>query len=354
MANKTGDGPSRKAPDRPARLGRDAWWGVAKRTVREFRDDNLVDWAAALTYYGVLSIFPALIVVVSLVGLSGQSGTQTLTDNIRQLPSGQPRDVLISVVEGLSDTAPTAGVLAAAGLLVALWSASKYVAAFIRAVNAVYDVPEGRPLWKLAPLRVGLTLLMVVLLGASALAVTFTGRLAEQAGRMLGLGSAFVTGWNYAKWPVILLVVVIAVATLYWAAPNVRRGWRWVTPGSALAIALWIVASGGFAVYVANFGSYNATYGALAGAVIFLVWLWISNLAVLLGAELDAELSRARKIAAGAPETVEPVAEPRDTRKFSPADRKEYAEHSRNGRPEDTHPRDKRPHSTHTTGKPAP
>ncbi|MEU6034584.1 YihY/virulence factor BrkB family protein [Actinomadura sp. NPDC047616] len=356
----TGDGPSRKAPDRPTRLGRDAWWGVAKRTAREFRDDNLVDWAAALTYYGVLSVFPALIVAVSLVGLSGQSGTRTLTDNIRQLAPGQLRDVLISMVEGLRGTAPTAGVLAIVALLVALWSASKYVAAFIRAVNAVYDVPEGRPLWKLAPLRVGLTLLMVVLLGASALAVTFTGRLAEQAGRMLGLGSAFVTGWNYAKWPVILLVVIIAVATLYWAAPNVRQaGWRWITPGSALAIVLWIVASAGFAIYVANFGSYNATYGALAGVVIFLVWLWISNLAILLGAELDAELIRARKIAEGAPETVEPFAEPRDTRKFSDEDREEYAdaEHSRDGQPRDGHPqdadsRDGRPHGAHAGGKP--
>ncbi|GLW64415.1 hypothetical protein Arub01_26590 [Actinomadura rubrobrunea] len=339
------DAPSGTAPDRPARLGRDAWRGVVRRTVREFRADNLVDWAAALTYYGILALFPGLIVVVSLVGLSGESGTRTLVDNVRQLAPGPLRDVLISGIEGLQGTAPTAGVLAAVGLLVALWSASKYISAFIRAVNAIYDVPEGRPFWKLAPLRVGLTLLMVVLLGASALAVTFTGRLAAEAGRMLGLGSAFVTGWNYAKWPVILLVVMVAVATLYWAAPNVRQArWRWITPGSALAIAVWIAASAGFAVYVANFGSYNATYGALAGVVIFLVWLWISNLAVLLGAELDAELARARKIAQGAPESAEPFAEPRDTRKFSSKEREQFSAAVHDGRRRDEQAPGKLPH----------
>ncbi|MFI6514213.1 YihY/virulence factor BrkB family protein [Spirillospora sp. NPDC050679] len=303
------------APERPAQIGLRGWLGAARRTVREFGDDDLLDWAAALTYYGVLSLFPGLIMMVSLVGLVGVSGRQTLVDNVRQFAPGRTRDTVIEIIESLQGTAPTASLLAASGLLVALWSASRYVAALIRALNAVYDMPEGRPLWKLAPLRLALTLAMVVLLGASALAVAFTGRLAEQAGRLLGLGSAFTAGWNVLKWPVLLVLVIVAIATLYWAGPNVRQpGWRWITPGCVLAVVAWIAASAGFAVYVANFGSYNKTYGALAAAVIFLVWMWVSNVAILLGAEFDSELVRARRMAEGVPADVEPFAEPRDTR----------------------------------------
>jgi len=321
-----GEGARRKEepPEKPTQIGLRGWWGVAKRTATEFQKDNLVDWAAALTYYGILSVFPALIVVVSLVGMSGVSGTQTLVDNVRQLAPGQARDTAVSIIQSLEGTAPTASVFAAIGLVVALWSASKYVAAFIRAVNAIYEMPEGRPLWKLAPLRLALTLTMVVLLGASALAVTFTGRFAEWAGDLLGLGSAFVTVWGIVKWPVILLVVMVAIGTLYWAAPNVRQpGWRWITPGSAFAILAWIAASAVFALYVANFGSYNKTYGALAAVVIFLVWMWVSNVAILLGAELDAELVRARRIEEGVPEDAQPYAEPRDTRKIDDMDNHE-------------------------------
>ncbi|WP_307796910.1 YihY/virulence factor BrkB family protein [Actinomadura barringtoniae] len=292
-----------------------------KRVVVGFQRDNLADWAAALTYYGVLSLFPALIVVVSLVGLSGVSGTQTLIDNVRQLAPGQFRDILISLLQNLRGTEPTAGLFAAIGLAVALWSSSKYVAAFIRAINALYDMPEGRPMWKLAPLRLLLTLAMVLLIGSSALAVTFTGRFAEQAGKVLGLGSAFVTVWGIAKWPVVLLVVMVAIATLYWAAPNVRQsGWRLIAPGSVFAIVVWIAASAAFAVYVANFSSYNKTYGALSAIVIFLIWMWFSNLAILLGAELDAELMRVRRIEEGVPEESEVFAEPRDTTKISDRD----------------------------------
>ncbi|MEU5877114.1 YihY/virulence factor BrkB family protein [Spirillospora sp. NPDC047279] len=306
-----------QVPEGPAHIGLRGWWGVFKRTVREFQKDRVVDLAAGLTYYALLSVFPALIVVVSLVGMTGISGTRTLVDNVRQLPSGQYRVVLIDVIESLEGTAPTASVFAAAGLALALWSASRYVAGFIRAVNVIYDMPEGRPVWKLAPLRLGLTLVMVLLLGVSAVAVAFTGRFAERAGEVLGLGSAFVTAWGVLKWPVILVVVMVAVATLYWAAPNVRQpGWRWITPGSGFAIVAWIAASAGFAVYVANFGSYNQTYGALAGVVIFLVWMWFSNVTLLLGAEVDAELARARHLERDGTVEDEPFIEPRDTRKM--------------------------------------
>ncbi|MFC5749633.1 YihY/virulence factor BrkB family protein [Actinomadura rugatobispora] len=309
-----------EAPDKPSRLGVRGWWGVVRRTVRGFMDDNLVDWAAALTYYGVLSLFPALIMAVSLVGLLGASGKRTLADNVRQLAPGRFRDSMIGILDSLQGTAPTAGVMAGVGLLLALWSASRYVGALIRALNAVYDMPEGRPLWKLAPLRMLLTLAMIVVLASSALAITFTGRLAEQTGRLLGLGSAFVTAWGVLKWPVLLAIVIVAIGTLYWAGPNVRQpGRRWVTPGCVLAVLVWVAASAGFAVYVANFGSYNRTYGALATAVIFLVWMWFSNVAILVGAEFDAELARGRAIGAGG-DGGEPFAEPRDTSKINERD----------------------------------
>ncbi|CAL9340630.1 hypothetical protein SUDANB38_00261 [Streptomyces sp. enrichment culture] len=207
--------------------------------------------------------------------------------------------------------------MAAVGLLAALWSASGYVAAFIRTANAVYDLPEGRPVWKLTPLRVGLTVVLMVLLAASSVIVVFTGPLARRAGEVIGAGDAAVTVWGIAKWPVLVVLVMLMLALLYWRAPNVRGlGFRWLSPGSVAAVLLWLLASGGFALYVANFGSYNKTYGALAGVVVFLVWLWLSNLAVLLGLELNAELARQRAIRAGLPPTEEPYVEPRDTRKW--------------------------------------
>ena len=207
--------------------------------------------------------------------------------------------------------------LAVVGLLGALWSASGYVAAFIRASNAVYDIREGRPVWKLTPLRVGLTLLMMVLLLASAVIVVFTGPVAQRAGDVLGLGDTAVTVWSIAKWPVLVLLVCVMIALLYWAAPNVRgRGWRWISPGSLLAVLLWLLLSGGFAAYVANFASYNRTYGTLAGVIVFLVWLWLSNLAILLGLEFDAELARERAVEGGLPPDEEPYVPPRDTRKW--------------------------------------
>ena len=191
-------------------------------------------------------------------------------------------------------------------------------AAFMRASNAIYDVEEGRPIWKTAPVRLGTTLVLVLLLAISAVAVVFTGGLATQAGNVLGVGGTAITVWDIAKWPVLLLVVSLMFAILYWAAPNVKQpGFRWISPGGVLAVVLWLVASGAFALYVASFASYNKTYGALGGIIVFLTWLWISNIAVLLGAELNAELERGRQIEAGMPAGREPFLEPRDTRKMS-------------------------------------
>ncbi|MEU3405447.1 YihY/virulence factor BrkB family protein [Streptomyces sp. NPDC006670] len=311
-----------RAPDRPSALPKRSWKAVLRGTLKEFKDDELADRAAALTYYGVLALFPALLVLVSLLGIAGDSATQQVLDNLRRLTPGAARDVISTAVRQLQGNAGVGSLLAIVGVLVALWSASGYVAAFVRASNAVYDMPEGRPVWKVLPLRVGLTVVLMVLAVASALIVVFTGALARQAGSALGVGDTALTVWSVAKWPVLLLLVTAMIALLYWAAPNAKgRGFRWVTPGSFLALAIWGAASAGFAFYVAHFGSYNKTYGTLAGVIIFLVWLWITNLAVLLGLEFDAELVRQRAIAGGLPADQEPYTEPRDTREWSEEDR---------------------------------
>ncbi|MBL7498652.1 YihY/virulence factor BrkB family protein [Frankia sp. CNm7] len=304
-------------PDRPGELRLASWWAVLRRTITEFNDDALSDRAAALTYYSIQSIFPALLVLVSLLGVIGRSATATILDNLQHLTPSSARDVVTNAVNGVRDSAGAGGVIAILGLAGAMWSASGYVAAFIRAANAVYDIPEGRPVWKIAPLRIAVTVALMLLLALSAVIVVFSGGVARQAGAALGFGQTAVEVWSYAKWPVLVVLVILMIAILYWAAPNVRhQGFRWLTPGSILALAIWMIASGAFAFYVANFGSYNKTYGALAGIIIFLVWLWLTNLAILLGLEFDAELARQRAIAGGYPPGAEPYTQPRDTRGF--------------------------------------
>jgi membrane protein len=304
-------------PDAPTGLKARSWAGVLKRTVTEFKEDNLTDWAAALTYYGILAIFPALLVLVSILGLIGESATQPLLDNLGSVAPGPAQDIFSSAIRNLQGSQGAAGIFFIVGLVGALWSASGYVAAFMRASNSIYDMEEGRPVWKTLPTRVGLTLVLLVLLAISAVAVTLSGGLAKEVGGLVGLSDTAISVWDIAKWPVLLLVVSFMFALLYWAAPNVKHpNFRWISPGGVLAVIGWVIASLAFAFYVANFGSYNKTYGALAGPIVFLVWLWISNIMVLLGAEFNAELERGRAIEAGMPKEQEPFVEPRDTSKM--------------------------------------
>jgi membrane protein len=295
-----------------------AWGGVLKRTVKEFQEDNLTDWAAALTYYGVLAIFPALLVIVSVLGLIGQSATQPLIDNLGTVAPGPAKDIISNGIKNIQDNQGAAGVFFAIGLLGAVWSASGYIGAFMRASNAIYEMPEGRPIWKTLPIRVGLTVVLMVLTAVTAIGVTVSGGLAREVGKLVGVGDTAVQVWNIAKWPVLLLLVGLMFAFLYWAAPNVKQPrFRWVSPGGVLAVIGWVIASAAFAFYVSRFSSYNKTYGALAGPIVFLVWLWVSNVVILLGAEFNAELERGRAIEAGLrPPDKEPFAEPRDTRKM--------------------------------------
>lgn len=282
----------------------------------EFREDHLTDWAAALTYYGVLSMFPALLVLVSLLGLLGdpEETTETVTEIVAELGPASAVDTFTDPVESITANREAAGVLFFAGLAGALFSASGYVGAFMRASNKIYETGEGRPFWKLRPLQLAVTLVMVLLLAVTALALVLTGPLVDAVAGPLGIDDTAVTVWSIAKWPVLLVVVALMLAVLYYAAPNVKqRSFRWVTPGSLLALVLWMLASVGFAFYVANFGSYDKTYGTLGGVITFLVWIWLTNVAVLLGAELNAELERSRELEAGVPHAEREIQlEPRD------------------------------------------
>ncbi len=303
-------------PATPTELGRGSWLAAGKRSIQEYKDDFLQDRAAALTYYSIQSIFPALLVLVSLLGLLGKSATQPLITNLTAAAPASVRQIILNAVTHLQQSHAAAGVLALVAIVIGLWSASGYVAAFMRASNAIYDVPEGRPIWKTMPLRFGVTLLLIVLLAASALIVVVTGGLARHVGQLLGTGSAAITAWDIAKWPVLLIIFSLMLAILYWATPNAKHGFRWVSPGGILAVVLWVIASGLFALYVANFGHYNKVYGSIAGMIIFLIWMWISNVVILLGAEFNAELERGRAMAGGAPPDQEPFLELRDTRRL--------------------------------------
>jgi len=291
-----------REPEGPTDLKTRGWFGVLKRTVTEFKNDNLTDWAAALTYYTILSIFPALIALVSILGLVGQNPqtTNALLDIVNKLGPSSAVDTFRGPIESLITNKSGAGIALVIGLGAALWSASSYVGAFMRASNSIYEREEGRPFWKLRPTQLVVTLVMILLLAVVGIAVVVTGPLASAIAGPIGLGDTAVTVWNYAKWPVLLVTVMLALAILYYWTPNVRQPkFRWITPGSVVAVTIWIVASALFALYVANFGSYNKTYGSLAGVVIGLIWLWISNIAVLLGQELNAELERERELESG-------------------------------------------------------
>ena len=275
-----------------------------KRTLREFKEDNLTDWAAALTYYGVLALFPALIALLSIVGLvfEPRQVTQAMTEIVGQLGPQSAVDTFKGPLESLAASDGRAGIMLIVGVLAALWSASGYVGAFMRASNVMFEVDEGRPVWKLRPLQMAVTLAMILLLALGAVGVVVSGPVAEAVGGAIGLGDTAVTAWGIAKWPVLLAIMTLAIAILYYAAPNAKlRGFRFITPGGITAVLVWLVASAGFAFYVANFGSYDKTYGSLGGVVIFLVWMWITNVAILLGAQLNAERERDRQLAEGTP-----------------------------------------------------
>jgi membrane protein len=315
-SRRAGSDAREDAPNDPTDLSGGSWRDAAKRTLREYKDDDLQDRAAALTYFGIQSIFPGLLVLVSLLGLVGHSVTQSLIKNVGKVAPASVRSIISDNVTRLQANHTASGIVGIVALALALWSASNYVAAFMRASNAIYDVPEGRPIWKTAPIRLGVTIVTMVLLVAAAVIVLVTGGLAQKAGNALGVGSVAVTVWDIAKWPVLLVIIGLILAILFWASPNAKHGFQWVSPGGFIAVILWLIASALFALYVANFSHYNKIYGSLAGVIVFLIWMWISNVAILFGAEFNAELERGRAVAGGHPIEKEPFSELRDDRKL--------------------------------------
>jgi membrane protein len=291
-------------------------FATLKRTFTEFSEDNMTDWAAALTYYGLLSLFPALIALVSVIGLFGdpQSTTKTITQIVSQLGPSSAASTFSKPIQSITAHKSAAGILFVVGLFTALWSASGYIGAFMRASNVIYETPEGRPIWKLRPLQLLVTLVMILLLAAVLLGVVLTGPVVKAVAGPLGIGSSAQTIWSIAKWPVMFIVVVLMFAVLFHAAPNVKLpGFKWVSPGALFAIVVWIIASALFAFYVANFGSYDKTYGSLGAVVSLLVWMWITNCALLLGMELNSERERSRELDAGMPRADREIQlEPRD------------------------------------------
>ena len=326
-------------PDSPGDLTKQSLFYVVRKTVREFSDDQCTDLAAALTYYSVLALFPAAIAILSLVGLVGRGPdtVDTLLQILRDLGATSAADTLEPTLTQLSNTSH-AGLALVLGLAVALWSASGYVNAFGRGMNRVYEIDEGRPIWKLRPAMLLVTIVTLVLTALVALGLVLTGPAAQAVGDAIGLGSTVVTVWNIAKWPALMAVVILIVTLLYYATPNVKQPkFRWISPGAIVAILSWVLASAAFGLYIANFSNYNKTYGSLAGVIAFLLWLWITNLALLFGAELDAELERGRELQAGmhAEHTIQLPA--RDTRKIDKAAERERSDVARGRRIRLTH-----------------
>src|SRR4051812_35980604 len=274
--------------------------GTLKRTLKEFSEDNLTDWAAALTYYGVLALFPALIALLSIVGL--MTDPKTLTDALTAVVPASAAKTLNPVISDLAGNTAPAGFGLIIGLAAAIWSASGYVGAFTRAANVVYETPEGRKIWKLKPLQLLVTLIGILFAAVIVSMLVLSGPVVEAIGKAIGIDETGMTVWNIVKWPVVLVVLALMIAVLYYSTPNVKlRGFKWVSPGAAVAIVVAIVASALFAFYVGNFGSYNKTYGALAGVVVFLIWFWLINVALLFGIELDAEIERTKELKEGVP-----------------------------------------------------
>ncbi|HMS37583.1 MAG TPA: YihY/virulence factor BrkB family protein [Arachnia sp.] len=318
---------SHAPPAGPTQLTRRSWKHILRRTLREFTADECTDAAAGLTYYAILALFPALIATFSLVGLVGRR-EEVAAEILRLIEEITPGDTANALREPIAQLAqaPGAGLALVGGLLVALWSASGYVAAFTRVMNRIYEVPEGRPFWKLRPMQLLVTLVSVVALAVAGLTLVLSGQVVRVIGDAVGASSLIQTVWSYVKWPLLVFVIVLLVAVLYYATPNVKQpAFRWVSPGALLAIVALAVASLGFGLYVTLFSSYDRTYGSLAGVVVFLLWVWIGNLALLFGAEFDAEIERGRELEQGRPAENEILLPPRDTRVAEKDDLREQA-----------------------------
>jgi membrane protein len=305
-------------PDSPPDLHGGSWKFAFRRAFAEFSQDQCTDLAAALTYYAVLSLFPAALALIAILGLVGQD--RSTIDSVLQVLNDVGASSAVATVRPALEhlmASQASGPALVIGVVGALWSASGYIGAFGRAMNRVYEVGEGRPFWKLRPLQIAITVIALLLVGVVTLALVVSGSLATAVGRAIGLGDTAVTAFEIAKWPAIVVVVVLIIALLYSATPNVRQPkFRWMSVGAFTALLVWVIASAAFGLYVASFGNYNKTYGSLGGVIVFLLWLWITNLALLFGAELDSELERSRELQAGMPAEESLLLPPKDDRQL--------------------------------------
>lgn len=314
-----------RKPDGPTDIHKRSWKYVAGKTVREFSADQCTDIAASLTYYAVLALFPALIALFSLLGVigQGQAAADAVLGIVDEAAPGGAADVIRGPIEQFASS-PAAGFALITGLAVAIWSASGYVGAFSRGMNRIYEIEEGRPFWKLKPQQLLVTLIAIVLIAIAAIILVVSGPVTEAIGSALGVGETVTTIWSIAKWPVLALVVILVVAILYYATPNAKQPkFRWMSMGAFLAILILGIATVAFGFYVANFSNYDKNYGSLAGVIIFLLWLWIANNALLFGAEFDAELERGRQLQAGIAAEEDIQLPPRNTKRSDKAAKKE-------------------------------
>jgi membrane protein len=315
--NKSPDPDDARKPDDPTDIEKQSWKYILRKTIREFSNDQVTDLAAALTYYGVLAVFPALLAIVSLLGVVGNA--QDVTDGVLDLLGGLIPSTTIDAIKPLLEQltgSPAAGFALVTGLVGALWSASGYVGAFSRAMNRIYAIEEGRPIWKLRPTTLAVTVIAVVGAVIAAVLLVTSGPIAQTIGDSIGLGDTAVLVWSIAKWPVVVAIAIAIIAVLYYATPNVKQPkFRWMSVGALVGLVVWAIASLLFGIYVSNFSSYNATYGAIGGVIVFLLWIWISNIALLFGAEVDAEIERGRELQAGIPAEETIKLPPRDTKK---------------------------------------
>lgn len=314
-----------RKPDSPGEVTKRSWMYVVRKSFREFVDDQCPDRAASLTYYGVLALFPGLLALASLLALVGQ-GQRAMDALFGIVEQVAPSDALEVIREPLEDfsASPAAGLGFVTGLVLAIWSASGYVGAFSRAMNQIYEIDEGRPFWKLRPMQLLVTIITLALIVVIAVILVVSGPVTEAIGDALGLGEAVEIVWEIAKWPLLALAVILAIAILYYATPNAKQPkFRWISLGAVVAIVVLLIASAGFALYVANFSNYDRTYGSLAGVIVFLLWLWIANCALLFGGEFDAEIERGRQLQAGIEAEENIQLPPRDTRKSDKAAKKE-------------------------------
>lgn len=305
MAGSEALGDEAASPPPPPRSLRTA----LRRTPVSMWDDDVSDWAAALTYYAILALLPALLVTVSLIGLVSPSATDGLIEHITAWAPAQAGESLHQALRDMADQRSAALTVVVAGGVSALWSASSYLAVFRRALHAMYAVEDRRPMLRKAHKIVLTALAALGLLVASALVLTLSGPLAQTLSRSLGLGSTGALVWEAAKWPALLCLVTLLVLLVSRTGPATSLPRRYRLAGGGLAAIMWLVASLGFTVY-ASLSTYSQLYGSLAGLVVFLIWLWVSNLSLLAGAQFTAELTKPDPEQSPAPDTVHPPSAP--------------------------------------------